>query len=70
MHKKKCSVYNARPTQCRTWPFWKENMKAKTWNNYIVNFCPGIGKGKKININQIEKQIKIDSVNERKIIKK
>ena len=26
---KKCSIYAARPIQCRTWPFWKENMNAK-----------------------------------------
>ncbi len=26
---KKCSIYTARPIQCRTWPFWKENMNAK-----------------------------------------
>ena len=25
----KCSVYKARPTQCRTWPFWPEVMDAK-----------------------------------------
>ena len=29
LEKKRCSIYAARPTQCRTWPFWNENMKAK-----------------------------------------
>ena len=29
LDKKKCSVYEARPIQCRTWPFWKENMNTK-----------------------------------------
>lgn len=43
---KKCSVYQARPAQCRTWPFWPENMNAKTWNNEVRKFCPGIGKGR------------------------
>lgn len=42
---KRCTVYEARPTQCRTWPFWPENMNAKTWNNNIKTFCPGVGKG-------------------------
>ncbi len=23
---KRCSVYESRPRQCRTWPFWKENL--------------------------------------------
>jgi Fe-S-cluster containining protein len=41
---KQCSVYEARPTQCRTWPYWPENMNAKAWGE-IAKFCPGIGKG-------------------------
>lgn len=24
-----CSVYNARPRQCRTWPFWDSNLKSE-----------------------------------------
>ena len=44
---KRCSIYSARPIQCRTWPFWEENMQAKKWNHSLKNFCPGIGKGKK-----------------------
>lgn len=40
----RCSVYAARPTQCRTWPFWPENMRAKAWTR-IADFCPGIGRG-------------------------
>jgi Fe-S-cluster containining protein len=39
-----CSVYEGRPTQCRTWPFWPENMKAKQWSA-IAEFCPGVGQG-------------------------
>jgi Fe-S-cluster containining protein len=42
---KACSIYQARPTQCRTWPFWPENFKAKTWSKEIASYCPGIGKG-------------------------
>ena len=40
----RCAVYDARPTQCRTWPFWPENMKPRTWTS-IAEFCPGVGKG-------------------------
>lgn len=42
---KRCSVYEARPTQCRTWPFWPEVMNAKTWTKEVAQFCPGVGKG-------------------------
>lgn len=42
---KRCGAYEARPTQCRTWPFWPETMSPKTWNKEVVSFCPGVGKG-------------------------
>jgi Fe-S-cluster containining protein len=25
----RCTVYEARPTQCRTFPFWKENLRRR-----------------------------------------
>jgi len=41
----RCSVYDARPTQCRTFPFWKENLRRRgTWEG-LKTFCPGVGKG-------------------------
>jgi len=43
---KRCSVYKARPMQCRTWPFWPENMDAKIWTNEVMRDCPGVGKGR------------------------
>lgn len=43
---KKCGVYEGRPTQCRTWPFWPEVLSAKAWKQDVVSFCPGIGKGR------------------------
>ena len=42
--KRTCSIYAARPLQCRTWPFWPEHMSAKKWSE-IAEFCPGVGKG-------------------------
>ena len=68
LEKKRCSIYKARPTQCRTWPFWSENMKTKTWNEEIQSFCPGIGKGKIIQQSQIEKNINDDKKNEDEMI--
>lgn len=41
-----CSVYEARPEHCRTWPFWPENMSPKAWNKEVASFCPGVGKGR------------------------
>ena len=65
---KRCSVYKARPTQCRTWPFWSENMNAKTWNKEISKFCPGVGKGKIITDKQIKKKISLDEKNENEML--
>lgn len=55
--KKQCSVYKSRPTQCRTWPFWPENMNAKSWSSEVSPFCPGVGKGKGVSASQIEVQL-------------
>jgi len=41
LDKKQCSIYEARPTQCRTFPFWehfKENI------DEVVQECPAIVK--------------------------
>ena len=67
---KRCTVYKGRPMQCRTWPFWSENMNFKTWNSQIIGFCPGVGKGEKIDKRKIIYKIKSDENNEKKIIKK
>ena len=66
---KKCSIYINRPSQCRTWPFWKENMNAKKWNENITKFCPGIGKGELYNKETIDKKILEDQKNEKNILK-
>ncbi len=57
---KRCSVYEARPTQCRTWPFWPENMQAKVWDMEIAGFCPGVGKGPLVPAKEIQRQLRMD----------
>ena len=69
LQNKKCSIYTARPIQCRTWPFWKENMNPKKWNVELIDFCPGIGKGKLISADMIYKKIKRELKNDKQIIK-
>lgn len=67
---KKCSVYKSRPSQCRTWPFWNENMNAKIWNEDISINCPGVGKGNIIPSEAIKNLLKKDLENEKSIFKK
>jgi Fe-S-cluster containining protein len=43
--KARCTVYEARPLQCRTWPFWRENLRsAQAWALAAEN-CPGMNHG-------------------------
>lgn len=51
---KHCSVYQARPRQCSSWPFWRENLKKKVWDREIASFCPGIGQGPLFTREQID----------------
>jgi Fe-S-cluster containining protein len=66
---KACSVYEARPTQCRTWPFWPEVMNAKTWNKEVKSFCPGVGKGALVPPAEIQKQLDEQKKSEASLIK-
>lgn len=46
LNEKACGIYESRPTQCRTWPFWPETMvNQKTWRKDVEKFCPGVGTG-------------------------
>ncbi len=64
---RKCTVYEARPMQCRTWPFWPETMSAKSWTKDVVSFCPGIGKGPKWSAEKIAAALKNQSEWEEKL---
>jgi len=41
----RCRVYDARPIQCRTFPFWKENLRSRRNWVKLCEFCPGIDTG-------------------------
>jgi len=41
----RCSVYEARPTQCRTFPFWPETLRSPGAWKRTRRFCPGIDEG-------------------------
>ena len=51
-----CSVYAARPTQCRTFPFWPEILEDKKEATAAAKYCPGIGKGELIQIEVAREQ--------------
>lgn len=39
-----CSLYSVRPVQCRTWPFWPENLENREAWDGLKEECPGIDK--------------------------
>lgn len=42
----KCSIYEHRPSQCRSFPFWPELVASEdTWEEDVASFCPGVGQG-------------------------
>lgn len=53
-----CSIYETRPTQCRAWPFWPENLKTpRAWEATKKRTpCPGMNAGKLVPIDQIRIQ--------------
>jgi Fe-S-cluster containining protein len=40
-----CTIYPVRPLQCKTFPFWFENLRSEQRWQRICSECPGIGDG-------------------------
>ena len=58
-HSRGCEVYDLRPRQCRTWPFWDSNLKSpKAWQQTCKE-CPGSGTGKLHQLEEIEERRKV-----------
>jgi len=52
---KGCSVYEGRPEQCRTYPFWSSIVEDKAAWEAEMTSCPGMGKGRLYTKKEIEK---------------
>lgn len=40
-----CTVYEDRPRQCRTWPFWRSNLAERSDWDEAAKGCPGMNQG-------------------------
>jgi hypothetical protein len=59
---RKCKVYEARPQQCRTWPFWDSNLRTpKAWQQ-TCEVCPGSGQGKLYTVQEVLAQAAVVKV--------
>ena len=53
---RKCTVYKARPTQCRTWPFWNSHLASPEAWKKVCDICPGSGEGAFFSLEQIQER--------------
>ncbi|WP_085543955.1 YkgJ family cysteine cluster protein [Dethiosulfovibrio salsuginis] len=42
----RCAIYQVRPTQCRTWPFWEDILESPDQWAWASRRCPGIDEGR------------------------
>ena len=63
---KTCSVYEARPTQCRTFPWWVSNLHDRESWQGAAQSCEGIDHpgGKVISLSEILEQVTLEADNE------
>ena len=48
-----CVVYERRPAQCRTFPFWTHALKSKAAFTDVTRTCPGVGAGPRYTVEDI-----------------
>jgi len=56
---RRCSVYEVRPRQCRTWPFWQSNVAAPDAWRETCQACPGAGQGPVVPLEKIEAEVSV-----------
>lgn len=56
---RKCTVYEDRPRQCRTWPFWDSNVKSEEAWRATCEICPGSGQGDLVPVERIVEQLQV-----------
>jgi Fe-S-cluster containining protein len=55
---RRCRVYAERPVQCRTWPFWSQNLLSPNTWSATASTCPGCNRGKLYTLDEIEERRK------------
>lgn len=58
LKEKKCTIYEARPRQCRTFPWWKENLQSEQSWKVAAQSCEGIhDDAPRFTLEEIERQL-------------
>lgn len=58
---RRCTVYAARPVQCRTWPFWEQNIATEDAWTETRAVCPGAGSGELFSVERIREHLRARS---------
>ena len=53
---RKCTAYEERPRQCKTWPFWDSNIRTPEAWEETAQACPGCNKGNLVPLETIIEQ--------------
>jgi Fe-S-cluster containining protein len=54
-----CTIYEVRPRQCRTWPFWESNLLSPEHWEKAQTLCPGASHGELIPAEEITRRLKV-----------
>jgi len=52
-----CAIHPAKPTQCRTFPFWPDLLADEDSWIETARYCPGIGKGDFVPLAEVERAL-------------
>lgn len=66
-NKGQCKIYQLRPTQCKTYPFWPELLTSEQVWLKQRRYCEGINNGKQVSVQHIKRQLKIQQQAEKEI---
>lgn len=50
---RKCLVYDIRPRQCRSYPFWASHLQSEREWEKVCRACPGCGRGRLYSVEEI-----------------
>jgi uncharacterized protein len=48
-----CTIYAVRPFQCRSFPFWFDNLRSAARWDQVRRMCPGVGQGRRFSKEEI-----------------
>jgi Fe-S-cluster containining protein len=61
----RCTVYDARPLQCQTFPFWAENLKSPYRWKQVKSECPGIAEGDWHSMSRIQELMNLQKLRDK-----